>query len=153
VDRTSRLYGTLQTTILGVFAVVTIWRPGPILSASSTVIAAGNALSAMGVVVLAAALFALRGTVQIEPAPKGGRELVQRGVYRFLRHPIYTGIVLCVTGLCLKAPSVAGCLAGLLVLLFLALKVRVEERYLLAAYPGYAPYRERTLGVFLTPRF
>jgi len=152
MDRTSRIYGTLQTAILCVFAAVTLWRPGPV-QASPWVVGAGSALCAIGVGVLAAALLALRGTVQIEPAPREGKELVQRGVYRFLRHPIYTAIVLCVIGLCLKAPSVAGGLAGLLVLLFLALKVRVEERYLVAAYAGYAPYRERTLGVFLTPRF
>jgi protein-S-isoprenylcysteine O-methyltransferase Ste14 len=137
---------------LCVFAVVSIWQPGPVLSASALARGVGNALCAIGLGILVSALVALRGTVQIEPQPRAGRQLVQRGIYRFLRHPIYTAIVLCVIGLCLKAPSLAGGLAGLVVLVFLFFKVRVEERYLLLAYPEYARYRERTLGIFLIPR-
>jgi len=35
-------------------------------------------------------------------------------------------------------------------MVFIVFKVRVEERFLLSAYPDYAAYRERTRGVFLT---
>jgi len=149
VDRTSRLYGHVQTAVLLLFAAVVFWQPGPVLFASAAARGAGNVLGAIGVGLLLAALVALRGTVQIEPQPKAGRQLVERGVYRFLRHPIYTAIVLCVAGLWLKSPHAAGALAGLLVIVFIVLKVRVEERYLLAVYPDYAGYRERARGVFL----
>jgi protein-S-isoprenylcysteine O-methyltransferase Ste14 len=136
---------------LCVFAVISIWQPGPVLPGSALARGVGNALCAIGVGILVSALVTLRGTVQIEPQPRAGRQLVQRGIYRALRHPIYTAIVLCVIGLWLKAPSVAGGLAGLVVVVFLFFKVRVEERYLLSTYPEYERYRERTLGIFLIP--
>jgi protein-S-isoprenylcysteine O-methyltransferase Ste14 len=151
-DRTSRLYGQMQTGVLLLFAAVLLWQPGPALFESAAARGVGNALGAIGVGLLLAALVALRGTVQIEPQPKAGRQLVERGVYRYLRHPIYTAIVLCVIGLWLKSPRAAGALAGLLVIVFIVFKVRVEERYLLSAYPDYAAYRERTRGVFLSAR-
>ncbi|HYV20988.1 MAG TPA: isoprenylcysteine carboxylmethyltransferase family protein [Verrucomicrobiae bacterium] len=149
-DRTSRLYGNMQTGVLLLFAAVLLWQPGAVLFESAAARVAGNVLCAIGVGILAAALVTLRGTVQIEPQPKAGRQLVERGLYRHLRHPIYTAIVLCVVGLWLKSPRAAGALAGLLVMVFIVFKVRVEERFLLSAYPDYAAYRERTRGVFLT---
>jgi protein-S-isoprenylcysteine O-methyltransferase Ste14 len=83
-----------------------------------------------------------RFVVMIQP----GHRVVDRGPYRWIRHPSYTGLLVGVTGIglalddwvALAATSVLS-LAGLLV------RMRAEERALLAALgPEYADYMSRT---------
>ncbi len=45
------------------------------------------------------------GVIQIAPEPRADGQLVTRGVYSRLRHPIYTAIVILVIGLFLGKRS------------------------------------------------
>jgi protein-S-isoprenylcysteine O-methyltransferase Ste14 len=71
------------------------------------------------------------------------QKLVQNGIYRYIRHPIYLGDVLLVLGLELALVSwlVIG-VVGLLV--FVIRQALVEERLLLKSLPGYMDYRRQT---------
>jgi protein-S-isoprenylcysteine O-methyltransferase Ste14 len=74
-----------------------------------------------------------------------GHELVERGPYRFVRHPIYTGFLLMVAG----SATVLGNLSGLLALLICFLghwwKLRREEALLTKHFPdSYPHYKIRT---------
>lgn len=147
-QRASRNYGVAQSTLLFVFAGAYFLDSGPGLVApggSAGVI--GAALCAVGLLLMLAAFVSLGGAIRIAPEPKPGAGLVTRGVYRYLRHPIYTGIVLVVVGLLLRKPSLLVGIAAVVVVAFLALKTRFEERLLLARYPEYAEYRRRTWGI------
>lgn len=78
------------------------------------------------------------------PTPKSDAELVQHGIYRVLRHPLYTGVLLASLGWALLWASIAaGVMTGVLGVCFDA-KARLEERLLLARFPEYVAYRERT---------
>ncbi|HUJ01231.1 MAG TPA: methyltransferase, partial [Usitatibacter sp.] len=99
-----------------------------------------------GLAAIAAGFLALRGNIQIAPHTKEGAHLVQSGIYRVLRHPIYTGIAACVVGLWLREPTLPAGIAAIVVIAFLGVKRRVEERFLLAAYPDYADYRKRAVA-------
>ena len=143
---TSRGLAAAQIVLLAVFAAILLWNPGAPLFASPAAAMAGNALGIAGLVVIAMGFLALRGNIQIAPHTKPGAHLVEEGIYRVLRHPIYTGIAACVVGLWLREPTLAAGIAAIVVIGFLGVKRRVEERFLLAAYPGYAPYRERTVA-------
>lgn len=72
------------------------------------------------------------------------REPVTRGVYRFVRHPVYAGQILAAAGV------VAWRLAWWNVLLFAAfvaiqaLRARLEERKLARVFPAYAEYARKT---------
>ena len=73
---------------------------------------------------------------------KVDHELVQRGPYRWIRHPIYTGILAAILGSGLAAGRVYGLLAFLLALVSLVRKLRIEERYMAQAFADrYAAYR------------
>ncbi len=78
------------------------------------------------------------------PKPPEHAELVDHGPFRFLRHPIYVGAALFFGGLSLVF-SVWGLVLTAVLALFWVAKARVEERYLLERFPGYAEYRKRTL--------
>ena len=74
------------------------------------------------------------------PSPEG--ELVERGPFGSVRHPVYAGGLLFFAGFSL-ATSVPGLvLTGVLAVLW-ALKARVEERHLCARYPAYEAYTRR----------
>ncbi len=84
------------------------------------------------------------GNFNIHPQPHPRGNLVTTGPYRWIRHPMYSAVLL----LGLAAALYYGGLwkwaaeAGLVVVLWF--KARAEERLLLSRYPGYAAYRQRT---------
>jgi protein-S-isoprenylcysteine O-methyltransferase Ste14 len=78
------------------------------------------------------------------PHPREEGRLVEDGAYRFVRHPIYGGLVLVAVAWGLFAASAATLLADVLLLVFFVLKSSREEAWLAARYPAYAAYRART---------
>ncbi len=74
----------------------------------------------------------------ILPEPKAGNELSIAGIYRSLRHPMYTAVLSCGTAVTFGAPSLWRWIALVTCLVVLVLKVRYEERALSARYVDYA---------------
>ncbi|ATB33319.1 methyltransferase family protein [Melittangium boletus] len=67
--------------------------------------------------------------------------LVTDGVYRLLRHPAYTGMLLAHAGYLTVFSSVPGIAAFVLLLVpSVLLRIRHEERLLLGSFPGYSAY-------------
>jgi len=77
------------------------------------------------------------GTVTI----KVGHELIQRGPYQVVRHPIYSGILLGLLGTVLALGELRGFIALTLFVLAFEIKLRREERWLTqqfgVAYQAY----------------
>ena len=112
--------------------------PGPVANALGlAAIVAGCSLAAWGA-------WGLRASFSPFPRPIDGAALVQTGAYRFIRHPIYSGVVLAGLGWGLSSgsPLVVVLTAALFVLF--DLKSRREELWLEEVLPGYAEYRART---------
>jgi protein-S-isoprenylcysteine O-methyltransferase Ste14 len=148
----NEIYKQLQTLLLVAFGAVYFWLDGPWLFAprpATEII--GAILSAGGVLLIVSAVITLRRVVQVEPAPRADGELVRRGVYSCLRHPIYTAIIVIVIGLLLRKPTVLNGVAAAAVITFLAIKVRFEEKLLRERYPEYAAYARRTWGLIPWP--
>ncbi|MCX6997835.1 MAG: isoprenylcysteine carboxylmethyltransferase family protein [Kiritimatiellaeota bacterium] len=84
------------------------------------------------------------GNFRIVPDLKPGAHLVQTGPYRWIRHPMYTAVLLLTLGglLCQWAPL--RMLAWLALGAVLYAKAAREERLLTARFPGYAAYQART---------
>ena len=71
-------------------------------------------------------------------------DLVTTGPYRLIRHPIYTGIIVAVTGTAL-ATSLYGLIAAAVLLAYFAYSARTEERFLAERFPDtFPPYKART---------
>ncbi len=69
-----------------------------------------------------------------------GQFVVQTGVYRVVRHPMYAGAILLMAGMPLWLGSYAGALLALVPIAILVLRVRIEERFLREELPGYSDY-------------
>lgn len=75
---------------------------------------------------------------------KEGHELVERGPYRFVRHPIYTGILTIFFATALVLGHIAGFLGTLLMFASFWIKLGHEERLMLQQFPDrYAAYQKR----------
>ena len=72
-----------------------------------------------------------------------GQVVVDTGVYRHVRHPMYLGHLLFLLGLPLWLESSLGALLVPLVFAPLIARIVIEEKTLVESLPGYAGYRER----------
>ncbi|MFN8221804.1 MAG: isoprenylcysteine carboxylmethyltransferase family protein [Gaiellales bacterium] len=102
---------------------------------------------ATGIVIAVAAALGLGRSLTPNPVPRASGQLVTDGLYRFVRHPIYTGALLLVVGLALRSGSVATAAAAAATIVFFSAKARVEERHLATRFAGYNEYAAAT------PRF
>jgi len=104
----------------------------------------GWSVAALGVALAVWAGITMGHSLSPFPRPPRDAELVERGPFRFVRHPIYVGATLFFLGLSLVF-SVYGVALTAVLAAFWVAKARLEERYLSERFPQYAEYRRRTL--------
>lgn len=123
-------------TVLAAQAVLS-WRVQPWAPQAWLLLATGTALGAW-------ALSANRpGNFNVQPTPRAGGRLVREGPYRWIRHPMYSALLLAGLGVVLGAGRwSAVALAALAAVLWA--KARLEEKGMRAAHPDYADYERRT---------
>jgi protein-S-isoprenylcysteine O-methyltransferase Ste14 len=83
-------------------------------------------------------------TPNVQDQTAQGQAIVETGVYRLVRHPIYLGNLLLSGGAPLWLGSYAGALIGVGVLLVMTVgRILIEERDLRARVPAYGAYAMR----------
>jgi protein-S-isoprenylcysteine O-methyltransferase Ste14 len=82
------------------------------------------------------------------PLPNGSTELVVKGPYAYVRHPMYTAVIALSVGITFKSGSVPVLVATIALIGLFAVKARWEEAQLALAFPGYERYMEQK-GRFL----
>lgn len=108
---------------------------------------AAHVASLIGLAVLAVGLINLGRSATPLPLPVENGDLRSDGLYRYVRHPIYTGVMTLAVGSAIPSGSIAVAAAAAGLVAWLAVKARWEERRLTARYPEYPSYAART------PRF
>ena len=118
---------------------------GPAWSAARVARAefAGIALIVAGAAISVAAVFKLGRNLTPLPHPKDDATLIETGLYGWVRHPIYCGLLLAAFGWALFVQGALTLVWALVLLVFFDIKSRREERWLLARFPAYADYRRR----------
>ena len=81
------------------------------------------------------------------PVPTSNGQLTTSGVYRYVRHPIYAGVLAIVVGLTIRSGSWISLAVAVGTLAFFTAKAKGEEARLAERYDDYSDYAERT------PRF
>jgi protein-S-isoprenylcysteine O-methyltransferase Ste14 len=106
---------------------------------------AGILICAGGVAVAIWARRTLGTNWSANPAIKEGHQLVEAGPYRWVRHPIYTGVLLAVLGSALGGGRLIHAAILLAVAISFWFKLRVEEKLMLQQFPeAYPEYMRRT---------
>jgi len=80
----------------------------------------------------------------IVPELKEGCCLVTTGIYRYIRHPMYTSVILMLLGVALLSHSPLSWLLWAVLIVVLYLKASREEKLWMAHDPCYVEYREKT---------
>lgn len=106
--------------------------------------AAAASVALIGVIMLLAGAVALGSSLSILPSPREGARFVRHGVYRWVRHPIYGGVILVTVGWAVHRGDLLHVALAVGIGLFFAAKASREERYLQDHFPGYEGYRRRT---------
>ena len=84
------------------------------------------------------------GTVTV----KVGHELIRTGPYRWVRHPIYSGMILALIGTAINRGQLRGFVAVVLLWIGFTLKSRIEERFMTATFgTEYEEYKRTTGGI------
>ncbi len=101
-------------------------------------------LTGVGVGLIFISMFHLNKNLSPFPTPKEDSKLVTTGIFAFLRHPIYTGILITTFFLAVYLQSGF----KLIIVFFLAIlfyfKSAFEEKKLLQKFPEYKNYKKHT---------
>jgi protein-S-isoprenylcysteine O-methyltransferase Ste14 len=117
-------------------------RPGPELDVPEPLRWVGPALIVLGIALAIWAIATLGRHYDLELEIHRDHELVRNGPYRFVRHPVYTGLGLHFVGACLATGNFV-LIAGTFLVTFpaLYLRARTEERLLRERFgPAYDAY-------------
>ncbi len=102
-----------------------------------------------GILFLAGMVFAGLGTLALGrnlspfPKPLDDSQLVARGAYAVVRHPIYCGIIFLAFGWSVAWESLLALIASAILFLFFDSKARREERWLEEKFANYTAYKKR----------
>ena len=135
----------IQFTLLGLEAVALLLLPKY----------GNNITRVLGAVMVVAgfavALYAIyehqranRQLPNVVPIPKETGGLITSGLYRWVRHPIYTGVLLGAFGVAVFQGHIVTALLAIALYALFSVKSRYEENLLKIAFPEYAAYMTRT---------
>jgi len=79
----------------------------------------------------------------IQAEPKEG-QVLSRGPYQFIRHPMYAAALLLIWAGILGHVSPINLIIGVIITGVVAIRIVVEEQYLRTCYPDYAEYSRIT---------
>ncbi|ESQ14115.1 MAG: hypothetical protein N838_12830, partial [Thiohalocapsa sp. PB-PSB1] len=137
----------IQFALMIGFALLPVWHPGispGIMDASW----AWRSAAALAFALLSLAFGALgshhiRDYLTPLPYPVDHSQLVQRGVYAIVRHPLYASLLLAGLAWTLYNLSLSHLLALGVCFLFFDFKANREEAWLTQRHPEYADYARR----------
>jgi len=91
---------------------------------------AGAIINVAGLAMWWSAKLTLAGNWGMGFGTPGIKQLVTRGIYAKIRHPMYWGIILTIIGLVLLYPEIRFSIVSLLVVVYFFSRMRRESRYL-----------------------
>ncbi len=94
-----------------------------------------------GLLIIIVATIQLNKNISPFPTPKNKAILIQNGLYKYSRHPIYTGIILFVFGSSFYLVSVYKLIISVLLLILFYFKSAYEEILLQDKFPNYTIYK------------
>jgi protein-S-isoprenylcysteine O-methyltransferase Ste14 len=141
---TGWVYVALQGVLLGALILL----PGrDDWATPSWLRGAGYGFILAGLAVIAIASLRLGPALTPTPVPTSRGVLATTGLYRWVRHPIYTGVLTIVAGLTVRSGSLVHLAVAVTTVVFFTVKAKWEEARLAERYVDYDDYAART------PRF
>ena len=144
MKRKDIIYVAIQLILFTAYA----FSPGKQIVAIPNVVRyAALGIAILGIIILLLALLQLNKNLSPFPTPKQGAQLVTNGLYHWVRHPIYSGIILFSYAYAIYSFSWLRLLIACLLWLLFNLKSSYEEKLLSEKFYTYTDYQKNT------PRF
>lgn len=134
-----------QLIILVLFFILPVWWR---FYVNDFVFISGCIIAAAGPLIIIWASINLGRSISPFPTPNEKGVLITSGIFKFIRHPIYSGFLLLLIGVTISTGSLSRVVITLLSMIFYSIKASYEEQRLMKKYPGYFQYKEQT-GKFI----
>ncbi len=103
-----------------------------------------NTMTILAIALGVWAITTMRLKVNVFPDVRTSQRLYTGGPYRFIRHPMYTSVLLATLAWVLNSPDTLAWVMWLALLINLLAKLRYEEMLLKQKFPDYKAYALRT---------
>ncbi len=103
----------------------------------------GIAIGLLACLIMVIAAINLGANLTPLPHPKDDSVFIQTGLYQYVRHPIYFGVLLAALGWLLIFPGLYVLAYSICLFLFFDIKARREEVWLVERFSGYKNYQAR----------
>ena len=101
-----------------------------------------------GILMIVIAILQLNKNLTPFPTPKENGNLISNGLYKYIRHPIYSGIIISAIAFGVFDLSVWKITIGIQLLFLFFFKSKYEERMLTKHFPEYSDYIKTTKRFF-----
>lgn len=108
---------------------------------------AGLALAITGAGLILISFINLNNNLTPFPSPKSNSTLITTGVYKYIRHPIYTGILLSAAGYAVYSENTLRLIVCAALLILFLSKAAYEETLLIKKFSDYHDYKLRTAAL------
>lgn len=105
-------------------------------------------LSVLGFLVIILSIIQLKKKLTPFPTPKQNGSLINSGFYKYIRHPIYTGIIICTIGFGVYNQNIYRVSIGIVLWILFYFKSIYEEKMLSDKFNQYSDYKKNTKRFF-----
>ena len=140
--------GAWYVVIQGVLISLILFGPqGPALASSEPLLiilkSSGFAVGLLACLIMGIAAINLGKNLTPLPCPKDDAILIQNGLYQFVRHPMYFGVLLAALAWLLIFPNLYVLIYAISLFFLFDIKARREEVWLVERFPEYKTYQAR----------
>lgn len=105
----------------------------------------GISLFVIGLVIYVFSRFTLRKYFSEKLLIKPGHKLITKGIYNFIRHPIYLGEILLYISVPIIFSSIYGLIIAIVIIYLILYRIKFEEKLLISRFgQEYLDYSQRT---------
>jgi protein-S-isoprenylcysteine O-methyltransferase Ste14 len=140
--------GASYVVVQGILIGLILFGPqGPLLVSSEPITfilqSCGIAIALLATLIMVIAVINLGKNLTPLPCPKDNAVLIQDGLYQFVRHPIYFGVLLAALAWLLIFPGIYILIYAIGLFFLFDIKARREEVWLIERFPDYRDYQRR----------
>jgi protein-S-isoprenylcysteine O-methyltransferase Ste14 len=104
----------------------------------------GLTLSLFGLVIVILPIISMGKNISPFPEPVKNATLIIKGIYRYIRHPMYSGILVGLFGYSLYSENILRLMIVSLLTVLFIFKTVYEEQALATKFSGYDAYKKKT---------